>query len=183
MMQQMIMDATRESFPKFMNDTVLEPLGMTNSTYEQPLPQTRALAAATGYYANGREVPGHWHVYPEMAPAGLWTTASDLARFAIAVQDAYEGASHIVLSQETARQMLTGQAPSPYNTDGLGVFVGGGDKTFRFWHEGRNDGFDAQMVELPNIAKGAVIMINANDDKGTLRDIMNVLEKEYHWSR
>src|SRR6202000_2330911 len=141
-----------EPFPKFMSDTVLKPMGMTNSTYEQPLPQAMSAAAATGYYATGREVPGRWHVYPEMAPAGLWTTPSDLARFAIAVQQAYSGISNPVLSQKTVRPMLTIQKPS--KDDGLGVFISGSGKTFRFWHDGRNAGFDALMVELPDVGKG-----------------------------
>jgi len=38
------------------------------------------------------------------------------------------------------------------------------------------------MVELPNIGKGAVIIINANDDKGTLHGIFDVIEKKYDWS-
>src|SRR6202000_346163 len=87
-----------EPFPKFMSDTVLKPMGMTNSTYEQPLPQAMSAAAATGYYATGREVPGRWHIYPEMAAAGLWTTPSDLARFAIGVQEAAAGRSGQTLS-------------------------------------------------------------------------------------
>jgi len=180
-MQEMIVDATKEPFPKFMSETVLEPLGMTNSTYEQPLPETMSSAAAAGYYANGREVPGRWHVYPEMAPAGLWTTASDLARFAIGVQEAFTGTSNPVLSQPTVRQMLTVQHPSLSKADGLGVFLFGSGRTFRFAHDGRNAGFDALMVELPNAGKGAVIMINANDDKGTLNDIMKVVAKDYNW--
>ncbi len=181
-MQQMIMDVTKEPFPKFMNDTVLEPLGMTNSTYAQPLPQVMWPAAAAGHYADGREVSGRWHVYPEMAPAGLWTTSSDLARFAIAVQQAYEGISNPVLSRETARQMLTVQNPSLSKSDGLGLFLDGRGRTFRFWHDGRNAGFDALMVELPEAGKGAVIMINANDDHGLLDDVMGIIAKEYDWA-
>jgi CubicO group peptidase (beta-lactamase class C family) len=180
-MQQMIMDVTKESFPQFMSDTVLEPLSMTNSTYEQPLPRAMSSAAAAGYYADGSEVPERWHVYPEMAPAGLWTTASDLARFAISVQQAYTGVSNPVLSQKTVRQMLIAQNPSLSQTDGLGVFVRGSGKTFRFWHDGRNAGFDALMIEFPNIRKGAVIMINANDDKGSIDAIVGAIAKEYDW--
>lgn len=180
-MQQMIIDVTKEPFPKFMSDTVLEPLGMTNSTYEQPLPRAMSDAAVAGYYENGREVPGRWHVYPEMAPAGLWTTPSDLARFAIGVQQAYAGVSNPVLSKETVRQMLTVQNPSLSKEDGLGVFMVGNGKKFRFFHDGRNEGFDTLMVELPNAGKGAVIMINANDNKGTLGNIMRVIAKEYNW--
>ncbi len=71
----------RRAFPQFMTETVLEPLGMTNSTYGQPLTSEFASRAATGYYTNGEPVQGRWHIYPEMATAGLWTTASDLALF------------------------------------------------------------------------------------------------------
>ena len=98
-MQQMIIDATGKPFPEFMRETVLAPLGMTSSTYEQPLPADRQSHAATGHYPDGRPVAGKWHVYPEMAAAGLWTTAPDLARFAIGVQRALASTSNAVLSQ------------------------------------------------------------------------------------
>jgi len=57
-MQQLIIDVTEEPFTKFMHDTVLKPLGMTNSTYEQPLPPELSVRTATGYHANGEEVAG-----------------------------------------------------------------------------------------------------------------------------
>ena len=50
-----------------------------------------------------------WHTYPDFAAAGLWTTASDLARLAIEVQNESAGKSKKVLSQEMIRQMLTRQ--------------------------------------------------------------------------
>ena len=67
---------------------------MTASTYEQPLPADRVTLAATGCYPNGKEVKGKWHIYPEMAAAGLWTTPSDLARFAISIQEALAAKSN-----------------------------------------------------------------------------------------
>ena len=108
-MQQMMIDVTGKPFPEFMQKTVLTPLRMAASTYEQPLPKDKAAAAATGYYANGKQVESKWHIYPEMAAAGLWTTASDLARFAIGIQQALAGKSNPVISQSMTRQMLTAQ--------------------------------------------------------------------------
>ena len=48
---------------------------------------TVAAAARHGEAASGHEridtpVPGRFHTYPEMAAAGLWTTAPELARWA-----------------------------------------------------------------------------------------------------
>ncbi|MDD5261335.1 MAG: serine hydrolase [Methylacidiphilales bacterium] len=178
-MQQMMIDVTRQPFPKFMHDTVLKQFGMTNSTYEQPLSQELASKTATGYYDNGKAVQGRWHIYPEMAAAGLWTTAADLARFVIGIQKAATGESNPVISKDMARQMLTRQKDNA----GLGVFLRGEGKGLLFFHSGRDEGFDAAIEAFANTGQGAVIMINANDDSGVCNEIIEAIAKEYHWQR
>lgn len=180
-MQQLLIDTTGKSFPGFMRDTVLTPLGLTNSTYEQPLPPNLAVNSAAGYSVSGQPVSGRWHVYPEMAAAGLWTMASDLARFAIGVQQSLAGKSNPVLSLAMTGQMLTVQNPSLSPEDGLGLFVGGSEGKLRFWHDGRNAGFDALMIASVQAGNGAVILINANDDSKTLPAIVKVIAKKYQW--
>lgn len=81
--QQLLLDTTGKPFPAFMKETVLIPAGMSHSTYEQPLPRSRMTEAAMPYRSNGQPTPGGPHVYPEMSAAGLWTTPSDLAHFAL----------------------------------------------------------------------------------------------------
>lgn len=181
LMQQLVIDASEKPFPEFMWDTVLKPLGMTNSTYEQPLPLDRAASAAAGYYASGGEVKGRWHIYPEMAAAGLWTTASDLARFTIGIQRALAGNSNSVISQAMTRQMLLNQYPMISKDDGLGVFVFGSGKTLQFSHGGRNAGFDGFMFAYANVGRGVVILMNANDNKGTINDVVQAIAKKYAW--
>src|SRR5215469_16449796 len=80
--QQLMIDVTGKPFPALMRQTVLDKIGMSDSSYEQPLPPARAAMTAGGGYGDGKAVPGKWHVYPEMAAAGLWTTPTDLAKFA-----------------------------------------------------------------------------------------------------
>jgi len=179
-MQQLMIDVTGKPFPEYMRDAVLKPLGMTNSTYSQPPPPALAALTAAGYAASGEEIKGRWHVYPEMAAAGLWTTASDLARFAIGVQQAYAGDSDVVLSQAMTRQMLTAQFPQLSKSDGLGLFVLGNGKVIQFFHDGRNAGFDGLMMAYTN-GNGAVVLINANDNNGAIRDIVRFIAKQYGW--
>jgi CubicO group peptidase (beta-lactamase class C family) len=88
--QLMATDVTGESFPALMRRLVLAPTGMTRSTHENPLPQARWTEAATGHEKPDTPVPGHFHVYPEMAAAGLWTTAT---RSASATAGATRGSS------------------------------------------------------------------------------------------
>src|SRR5918997_689871 len=54
--QLLLTDTERKPFPDIARETVLAPLGMTDSTYEQPLPAGRARHAATGHRADGKPV-------------------------------------------------------------------------------------------------------------------------------
>jgi CubicO group peptidase (beta-lactamase class C family) len=140
-MQQMIIDVTGKPFPRFMEETVLGPLGMDSSTFEQPLPAEMAKLTASGHQSDRSLVKGRWHIYPEMAAAGLWTTPSDLLRFAVGVQAAYSGKSDSILSRPLASQMLTVEK----DDYGLGVGLQGNARALRFSHGGRDEGFDARL--------------------------------------
>jgi CubicO group peptidase (beta-lactamase class C family) len=176
-MQQMIIDVAGKPFPQFMWESVLSPLGMTNSTYEQPLPKDRAATSASGYYGQLKPVEGRCHIYPEMAAAGLWTTPSDLAMFVIGIQQSLAGTTNPVISQSLTRQMLTNQSES----DGLGVFLQKAGDSLRFVHNGRDEGFDAVMMGYARTGQGAVVMINGNDDSGALARVLDAIAREYHW--
>jgi CubicO group peptidase (beta-lactamase class C family) len=176
-MQQLLIDVTGQPFPELMRETVLKPLGMTNSTFEQPLPKDKAAATAQGYLSNGKAVRGGWHIYPEMAAAGLWTTPSDLARFAIGIQQSLAGKSNPVISPAMTRLMLTIQKEN----DGLGLFIKGGGKTLQFFHGGRDAGFDTEMMAFAETGQGAVVMINANNDSKALLKIVAAIAAAYHW--
>ena len=106
LMQQILIDVAGKSFPNILEEVVLRVIGMKNSTYQQPLPQALAASAATAH-RKGRKLSGKWHIYPEMAAAGLWTTPSDLALFAIELQNTISGLSNKVLSTSMANLMVT----------------------------------------------------------------------------
>jgi CubicO group peptidase (beta-lactamase class C family) len=69
-MQQTLIDLTKEPFPKLLHDTVLAPIGMTHSTYEQPLPKEFQDFVATPYRGDGKPVEGGAHTYPETLVSG-----------------------------------------------------------------------------------------------------------------
>ena len=158
--QLLVADVTGQSFPRYMQTTVLDRIGMTSSSYEQPPSSARASQTATGYYSDGSPVRGKWHVYPEMAAAGLWTTPTDLAKFAIEVQETLAGRGHGVVSPAMARQYVTEQK----NGYALGVDVYGPATGRRFGHGGRDEGFDALLDAGLESRDGIVVMINANDN-------------------
>ncbi|MDX6456953.1 MAG: hypothetical protein QOJ51_6390 [Acidobacteriaceae bacterium] len=176
-MQEVLIDTRKEPFPKLMKASVLVPMGMTHSTYEQPLPQALQDFAATPYRADGKPVEGGAHTYPEMAAAGLWTTPSELARYAIEVEQSLEGKANHVLSIEMTRQMLM----PGIGHWGLGLEIGGTDSNPYFSHGGANEGFRNIFVAYEKSGDGAVVMTNS-DAGGELGDeVMHSIADEYGW--
>jgi len=180
--QQVLEDVTGIPFPALMRELVLDPLGMTASTYEQPLPEHLHPRAATGHRAGGVPIPGGWHSYPEMAAAGLWSTASDLARFAIGITRAWRGDGGAIVSQEMARQMLTPILPT-FATGGsldafvaLGLFVNDDRDAPRFGHGGSDEGFTAQLYGWPAAGRAVAVMVNADTENGARTIIDEVID-------
>ncbi|HMG34440.1 MAG TPA: serine hydrolase domain-containing protein [Blastocatellia bacterium] len=175
--QLLMMDVTGEPFPRFMRESVLAPLGMTNSTYEQPLPEARRAQAASGHRPNGDVVQGKWHTYPEMAAAGLWTTPTDLCKFAIEIQKSRAGQSNRVLSPEMTSQMLLVQK----GKWGLGIGVDGKGKNQEFSHGGSNEGFRCQLVAYTELGMGAAVMTNSDTGGQIAEEILRAISAEYGW--
>ncbi|HEU4372960.1 MAG TPA: serine hydrolase domain-containing protein [Telluria sp.] len=176
-MQQLVADVTGKPFAAVMQQAVLKPMGMTASSFAQPPAAATARATAAGYYADRTPVAGRWHIYPEMAAAGLWTNPSDLARFAIGIQRSLAGTANPVIPAALTRVMLTDQKDG----DGLGVFLKGAGKTLEFSHGGRDEGFDTLLRAFAETGQGVVIMINANDNSMMMQRISAAVARQYHW--
>lgn len=176
-MQLLIEDAASVSFDDYMKANVLAPAGMENSTYAQPLPETRRPQAATAHDADGAPVDGEFHVYPEQAAAGLWTTPEDLARLALDVMKSFRGEDGL-LSQAMAREML---APG-LGGWGLGFDVadeGGGVR--RFSHGGSNEGFRAMFWAYTD-GRGAFVMTNGDNGAPLYREIIAAIAEAHGWA-
>ncbi len=158
-MQQMLIDVEGKPFPALLNELVLSPLDMKHSTYNQPLQEEQLKMAATGYLPDGSMTKGKRHTYPEMAAAGLWTTAEDLALFAIDIQKTVKGESAKVVSQNMANKMLT-----PFVEDfiGLGIFLNKHKEDIYFGHGGWDEGFSSELVAHRDKGYGVVILTNSN---------------------
>jgi CubicO group peptidase (beta-lactamase class C family) len=170
-------EAAKESFATYMRETVIGPMGMTDSTFEQPLPEAWQSRAAVATDAAGKPYPGSWHVYPEQTAAGLWTTPSDLAKFAIGVQHSLDGSPDAVLSKATAIEMLT-----PVK-DGyaLGFEVAGSGSAATFGHNGANAGFQAQFI-MHRGGEGVAIMTDSDNGIALIGELLASVGAAYGWN-
>jgi CubicO group peptidase (beta-lactamase class C family) len=174
--QLALMDIEKKPYPQIASETVIKPLGMTNSTYSQPLPAAWRPKAATGYRTNGKEVEGKIHVYPEMAAAGLWTTPTDLAKFAIEMQLSLAGKSNKILTKQSVEIMTTGVK----NDVGLGFFIEKHGNALYFGHGGSDEGFTSQLLVSRDKGYGVAVMVNS-DSGGILQEVVRAVAKEYGW--
>ena len=176
--QQLLIDVSGRPFAETMQETVFDPVGMTRTVAEQPLSVARATSAATGHSA-GAPVTGRWRVHPEVAAAGLWSTAGDLGRFGVAVLRAISGESDALLRPATAREMVTRQI----GEWGLGFALGvgtvvSGDSTVG--HDGSTVGYTARLLVLPATGQGIAVMTNG-ESEAIIDEITRAVAQEYSW--
>ena len=172
--EQLVGDLTGEPFPAFMQQMILRPLGMTESTFSQPLPESLWGRAADGYYSDGSPVHRGWHVYPTTAAAGLWTTPADLAKFIIAIQNGLKGEHNGPIGGVIAREMTT---PSPGQEYALGLLV----KDGYFMHAGANVGFQGEFLGLLRGGRGVAIMTNSDNGIHIANEIVHAVATVYGW--
>jgi CubicO group peptidase (beta-lactamase class C family) len=175
-LRQILEDVTGLPFAELLRDTVLSPMGMTHSTFQQPLSDPALARAAVPHDREGRVVSTGPRVYPELAPDGLWSTPTDLARYVIAVQGSLAGKNGSLLSPSAARAMLTAQL-NPY---GLGVIVGDDKENPWFTHNGGNYGYPCLFVAY-NKGDGAAIMTDGANGFELGIDILRSIAQEYNW--
>jgi CubicO group peptidase (beta-lactamase class C family) len=174
--QQALIDAVGKPFPDLMRELVLEPIGMVDSGFDQPLPAERAASAAKAHQGDA-EHGGPSHVYPELAAAGLWTTPSDLARFAVEIQHALRGDQDALIAQETAEQMLT---PVVDNVT-PGLFHESRHGGAYLEHGGGNRGFRCQLVFHRDQGYGAAVMTNGFQGDVVADEVLNAIALAYQW--
>lgn len=177
-MQLALTELTGEPFAALLQRTVLGPLGMSDSSYEQPPPAAAVARLAHAHDGQGRVMPAPWHVYPEQAAAGLWTTPTDLARFVIEVQTAVRGPAGKVLSRASALEMTSPVGTGPY---AVGLSLAKDGEGWYFSHGGSNWGFQCHLVGHLRKGYGVAIMTNGDRGQALIAELERRLAEAYNW--
>jgi CubicO group peptidase (beta-lactamase class C family) len=171
-------DAIGQPYPEILRRWVLEPVGMTNSGYDQPLQAERDRHAARAHNGGGRAMDAKWHVYPELAAAGLWTTPTDLAKFAIEIQRTALGRSSKVLTQPSVREMLS---PVGVGDFAVGLTITKMGQGWYFGHGGSNWGFQCDLIAHRLKGYGVAIMTNGDNGAQVIAEIRSRVAAAYAW--
>ena len=172
LLQLIIEEVTGESFSAYMQRNVLDPLGMTHSSFDWRADLRPATAIA--YSEMGHPLPNY--LFTEKAAAGLYTTAADLARFIAAEMPGPDGepAGRGVLSPDTLTLMSTPVIQS--QGLGQGVFKLP-DGSRKIEHSGKNQGWVAVISANPKHGVGIVVLTNSDNGAALFKEIYR------DWSR
>jgi len=176
--ETLMQDATGKPFPQVMQDLVLGPMGMTASSFDQPPSAAFAARAVSGHFGDGTELPGRWHVFPEHAAAGLWSTPTDLAKLLVELADVWQGLSSIFLRRQTLEEMLTPQNGGPY---GLGAAIAGEGASLVLMKRGQNVGYQGYLILYPASGQGLVVMTNSDNGSKLAEALIKRAASAYGW--
>jgi len=178
MMQLAMMDTLARPYPEIVRSLVLGPIGMSSSAYEQPLSAERDRHAARAHNGRGQAMDTKWHVYPELAAAGLWTTPTDLAKFAIEIQQTALGRSTRVLTRASVLEMLTPVGVGDY---AVGFAITKKGQGWYFAHGGSNWGFQCDLIAHRVKGYGVAVMTNGDAGRPVINEIEARVAAAYGW--
>jgi CubicO group peptidase (beta-lactamase class C family) len=176
--QILLTDVMKRPFPELLREWVLKPIGMNHSTYEQPLSADRDKMAARGHDRNGSARDVKWHVYPELAAAGLWTTSADLARFGVELQKSLQGRSNRVLARATAIEMATPVGVGPF---AIGMQINKAGEGWYLQHGGSNWGFQCFLIVHKLKGYGFAAMSNSDAGGRLIAELQQRIASAYKW--
>lgn len=179
LLQKLVEDLTGDSFSDWMQAEILDPMGMDDSFFDTTVPQRffEAGDVAAGHDSLGARISGDRRQHPEFAAAGLYSTARDLARVIIMLnQDGVIGGTRILST--AGRDSLV--------ESGIGIFVNGGANVTAnadfYAHGGTNTGFRSLLVGIPDRKAGVVVMTNGDAGGGTFREeLVQAVIDAYGW--
>ncbi|MEM7369800.1 MAG: serine hydrolase domain-containing protein [Bacteroidota bacterium] len=167
-LQQALIDLEGEKFQSQFQQNLFQECGMNSSFFSAELTEEEEKNIAFGHKKNGKLLTSQYYVYPQLAAAGLWTTASDLAHYLIEIQTSFHGQTAeslwpIPLMKEmTELQVLSNGEVSHYGL-GFGLYIDEDNtQTCSIRHKGANWGYTCQMYAHLYNGNGVVIMCNRN---------------------
>jgi len=172
--QKLLEDVKNNSFENILDELVLQPSGMNDSSFEQPMPEQLKARRAIGYHEDLKPYP--YRLFPYKAAGGIWTTPSDMAKFVITLFEDFEG-KHNILSKQMTDKLFS---RTPERLAFSKIFNDSSDDLL-FRHYGSNQGFTSYLVGSIKKKQAVIIMINSDNGFELLDYTARAVAEYYHW--
>ena len=105
--QMALEDTLNKPFKDIVKETIFQPLKMNHTTLPQPNERGFSKNVAKVHNIEQQIIRTGLPICPQLAPSGTWSTAKDLALFAIETQKALGGQKTKVISSGVAKELST----------------------------------------------------------------------------
>jgi len=171
-----LQDIYGDEFSNIMKKWMLEPAGMKNSEFTQPLLASKSNQVANAYTQSGTMLEGGWRNHPEQAAAGLWSNSIDLAKFLIEIYNAYQGKSSI-FSQSDITSIISQERDGHV----YGFIVNRSGDEISLTHYGGNAGYRTGMTINLTSGDGLVYLINSDNGGELGNELLLSASQVYNW--
>lgn len=172
-----LQDIYGAAFSEIMKKWILEPANMENSEFTQPFPASDSNRVAKGHTHSGEVLEGGWRNHPEQAAAGLWSNATDLAKFMAEIYYAYQGKPSI-FSQSDVESMIRDERDGHV----YGFIVNRTEDDLAITHYGGNAGYRTAMTISLTTGNGLVYLINSDNGGNLGNELLLSAAQVYSWN-
>jgi CubicO group peptidase (beta-lactamase class C family) len=178
LLQLLIEEVTGRRLSDVAQDFIFDPLKMRQSSIGLPRSESSLSLIALAHMKDGTSKRAHVFLEDGSGCCEMWTTPTDLGRFAIALQLASRGEKGLILSPDMAKAMMT-----PTNSDNMGL--GFGLRRFGpavyFSHSGGNVGFSSWLIAHTEAGYGVVVTTNTSGATSIALEIIRSVADVYDW--
>jgi len=176
--QLIIADQTDTTFEAAAETHLFAPLGMSRSSFANPLPEDHGnIARAHDRQGEPTALPRGYESMPEMAASGLWTSSHDLGLLVAGLINDYRGEGDY-LGRETAIDMMSRVARSQH---GLGPRIEHAGNQYFFHHAGANNSYQSWMEGHLVTGDGLVVLTNGANGNALHMEIRNAVADAMGW--
>jgi CubicO group peptidase (beta-lactamase class C family) len=171
-----LQDIYGTDFSTIMEKWILNPANMEHSEFTQPMPASDSNRVAKGYSQSGEPLEGGWRNHPEQAAAGLWSNATDLAKFMTEIYNAYQGKPSI-FSRSDVESMISDERDGHI----YGFIVNRTEDDLAITHYGGNAGYRTAMTISLTTGNGLVYLINSDNGGNLGNELLLSAAQVYGW--
>ncbi len=170
-------------FDRYVEENILQPLGMNNTTFDQPLPAELALDMSDGYAYSNNAFKAEPFEYLQVWPAGsMSSTSEDMAKFMIAHLQNGRYGDRRILQETTAEQMHSLLFTNDPKVNGM---------AYGFWemnqknpraigHGGDTILFHTLLVLIPESNLGLFISANEQSSEPAVYELLQTFLDHYY---
>lgn len=171
--QMALEDTLNKSIAELVQEYIFSPLGMKNTTMIQPNEKGFLSNVALVHDKDGKVIKTGLPITPQVAPSGMWSTPTDLAKLSIEIQNALRNKNNKVISHNVAKKIT--EVTTLKNA--VGGWSYGWQKSFGYnnydWFScnGSNTGVGGNVLASMTDGNGMVYL--ANGEKPNRFPVMN----------